>query len=336
MYVRSFAPVLFAVMSLCLSMGSSQSAHPQGTTCNHNDWTEGSWELAANMSNLHTSRCMGWSFKPSTGCTLPAINANNICRALECKNVLIVGDSLNRQLSDELAKQAGGVPPFHQSPDPKTVKRYRKQAKRHKNSSLRKLGQVHRIDYKICESECVAEGGILARYWRHDFLFGHYSGYRNLEQDTWVNDASNGRFHTIILNTGAHLESYRASKKVFRDTLSKVSQLALHLQKVGSNTTVLYRTTPPGHHNCAAFNTPLESQPVISKEYSWDKIPDLNTLARGMLPSYNIRIVDVEHLSSLRPDCHVSETDCLHLMPEVILAWISVIVKVLDFRSTMD
>lgn len=221
-------------------------------------------------------------------------------------------------MSDSLARLSSGKV-LHQVPSRRMINIYRKRGKRLK-------GQAHRIDDKICKKICSKE--ILVRWWRHDSLFGHFGRARNLERDEWVIDASNGTYGTVLLNTGAHLMEYNGSADVYHEIMKKVLELSIQLSKHGIK--VVFRTTAPGHSDCMAFESPSAEEPPIPKDYIWNLIPNLNNIVWQVLGNRaSIQISDIEHLTRLRPDCHLNDGDCLHILEALYKTWISLFLQIL-------
>lgn len=133
---------------------------------------------------------------------------------------------------------------------------------------------------------------------------------------------------------------------------------------------LIYRSTAPGHPNCASVpNRPASSQELStlwklesakplheqkSHQWQWDIFPKLNSIAiplwskiGGALP------MDVEEIAKLRPDLHIDETappgglgvvgpDCLHYRklacPSGFVVmntwWTSLLQNILDSKTT--
>ena len=177
----------------------------------------GSTNVKRHKEKNRVRRCAGWTYQTQAGCNLSPPKAAIICASLRCRPLLVVGDSLSRNMCDALARAAGGGTPVHQEPDGKTIKFYRN------NGQRATKGQVQKIDYVVCKHVC-GKRGIHLRWWRHDHLFGHFSPGRDLERDEWVTDAASGAYGTVLLNTDAHLTEYNGSSEIYRQVIGQVFQ----------------------------------------------------------------------------------------------------------------
>ena len=169
----------------------------------------------------------------------------------------------------------------------------------------------------------------MVRWWRHDSLFSHFGPSRNLERDDWVSDALHERYNTILLNTGgAHLQDYNGSIEIYTGIMKNILDLSRRLFMQGK--IVVFRTTAPGHNDCMSFTSPSIEVPLMPQKYYWNMIPQMNEIARQILGNREeIRIMEIEHLTRLRPDCHINENDCLHIMDDLLKTWVSLFCKVL-------
>ena len=128
----------------------------------------------------------------------------------------------------------------------------------------------------------------------------------------------------IILNRGAHYTTDDELLQHFNYTL--IGQLETWQAECIANTSkrclLIWRTTVPGHPNCDQYTQPAESitemEQMIKNNsdmgYSWDNFQHQNELVLNLLTnsSLEFEIMDAYHINILRPDAHVSRTDCLH------------------------
>lgn len=135
----------------------------------------------------------------------------------------------------------------------------------------------------------------------------------------------------VFLNTGAHVQEDDELIKHLNHTLSCIFE---------SNPTmsILYRNTYGGHQYCnltmasspvqsnhSPVNITLLNLPEFHPEYKWDVIPRHNALIRSLISTNypSILFIDTATSTNLRPDSHVSKTDCYHYcIPGPIDNWV--------------
>uniref|UniRef100_A0A7S4M8K7 Trichome birefringence-like C-terminal domain-containing protein n=1 Tax=Odontella aurita TaxID=265563 RepID=A0A7S4M8K7_9STRA len=176
--------------------------------------------------------------------------------------------------------------------------------------------------------------------WKEEYMSGALSG-----------GGTDSSLRTLlIVNTGAHhgkFKDYTYVNKAIDDFLSDV-KTKFHRPK----DIVVLRTTPPGHPACEKMDHPFENEAEreefitsLTKDdtpeaqewkkklklYQWDKYEKMNEHLREAVRMYNkddshsgpsnVHLLDVSHMTNLRPDGHMGgidnknpnkKVDCLH------------------------
>ena len=98
------------------------------------------------------------------------------------------------------------------------------------------------------------------------------------------------------------------------------------------DTLLIYRSTPPGHADCARFTEPLPSPPSLDGlPYNWTEFPRQNALVRPLVEAVGGVWWDVNGMTELRADGHMTPFgDCLHhCSPGPIDAWVTALYNLL-------
>lgn len=121
----------------------------------------------------------------------------------------------------------------------------------------------------------------------------------------------------VLLNRGAHF----APSSEFAEEL-KLTMLVLRRRH--PDLLVMYRATPPGHKDCFKYKGPTSSpQDTEGLPYGWGLFHEQNRVAQQIVESFGGVFLDVDTMTSVRPDGHYRETDCLHYCnPGPIDAWV--------------
>ena len=146
------------------------------------------------------------------------------------------------------------------------------------------------------------------------------------------------------VNTGIHILSDAT-------LVQRTHAFAQRFAAMPSSMTVVWRTTVPGHDNCARAARPLETSysPRTDGPYGWHHVQRQNNLVADILQraAPRVRLLDAFALSNARADRHVvSKTklidtengtrvtaaaeDCLHYcLPSAVDTWNVLLAKAL-------
>jgi hypothetical protein len=90
---------------------------------------------------------------------------------------------------------------------------------------------------------------------------------------------------------------------------------------------LIWRTTVPGHPDCAQYNEPSNSvaemeelvNSYTNSGYNWEKFKIQNQLVLEAFAHTNLtyEVMDAYFINILRPDMHPSSADCLHTVGPV-------------------
>lgn len=134
----------------------------------------------------------------------------------------------------------------------------------------------------------------------------------------------------LLVNRGAHYVSDELLVPQLTVSLS-------YVREVHPRITIIYRTTPPGHKDCAKFPVPWSSrsqrqdatvQSAAALPYHWGQFTHQNALTRQLLDDRfpGVILMDADAYMALRPDSHVrpaGNADCLHYcVPGPIDTWL--------------
>lgn len=147
----------------------------------------------------------------------------------------------------------------------------------------------------------------------------------------WTNDFNTtvaaleeGERMLLLINAGPHFHGVDH----FENTLVRVGDWVQREFLDKGLGIAVWRNTPPGHHNCSAYNEPVTVAEYEStfgndtwnlayekeQQYAWRFFRRYNEISEAILRrDYPcLRTLDVASSTRLRPDHHKSPTDCLH------------------------
>ena len=157
----------------------------------------------------------------------------------------------------------------------------------------------------------------------------------------WINAIYNDSNTVLILNRGAH---YTPDTELMQD----IGHLFTYLTKRYPTISIVWRNTPAGHPNCQNFDTPLLVPPDLTFDrgsipdnstggsthrYHWNLFAHQNQLVKTFLENNfpSTLFLDVATPTNLRPDHHVSDTDCLHYCPHSVHDfWVLLLLNAFD------
>lgn len=136
------------------------------------------------------------------------------------------------------------------------------------------------------------------------------------ESVPWSEYAGLVEADVVILNRGPHYTS--------DELYTQGVNMALHFLRLNfPNKLILYRSSPPGHHNCSTTSQPLAHRQNAAdlqrffQGYHWDAFAGQNEIAKRLAAQYGVAFMDVVPMMELRADGHrswmePSDRDCLH------------------------
>ncbi|KAL2630612.1 hypothetical protein R1flu_015298 [Riccia fluitans] len=239
-----------------------------------------------------------WVWQTNSSCTFMPVDRDDLCKRIGSRgNVMVVGDSINNEISWSLMNHL--LPSY--------------------TTGLTRLGfETRKTDgvYEMCADVLGGAGkGFKVSFVRNDRL----SAVRNSSMDKWKNLWHNWEFpwlhllseydvKLLLLNRGAHYEEDLVLTEALNRTFSILSTDFPDLQ-------IIYRNTPPGHVRCQTYNKPLQKRQddwSLPRDYYWADFYRQNQLSEQIVKEFQYIYMDVDTMLSLRPEGHISRSDCLH------------------------
>ena len=229
------------------------------------------------------------------------------CAAIRRRSILIVGDSLNKQLHDALVAATA-------------------------STSSERACAADSVRER-CRGHMLCDQGTEFRlaFTRNDRLLS--STWKPAYSDKfilhpWNGDLAKWRYNIVILNKGTHFLKTSMFIREYRDTLN-------YIRRKYPRALIIVRTTPAGHPHCLRSTEPLPSLPDWAVHpsaadsswmpFHWGEMAEQNAALRALIsreyPRGSVLLMDVEAATSMRPDRHrgrtvnrkgVAKVDCLH------------------------
>ncbi|KAG6556339.1 hypothetical protein Mapa_002282 [Marchantia paleacea] len=233
-----------------------------------------------------------WVWRTNSSCPFWPVDRDEFCKRIGPKrNVMVVGDSINHEIAwsfmNHLVLNGKGYG--------------------HMRSGDRSNDGV----YEMCGDIFGAGNGFKVAFVRNDRL----SPVANISVDTWRNFyewpwldlLKEYDVKLLLLNRGAHYEDDKTYVRALRFIFTILSQHFPHMQ-------VIYRNTPPGHANCSLHHEPLSERQHsdLPDGYHWEDFYRQNKIAAKIVKKFQYIYMDVDTMLSLRPEGHITDTDCLH------------------------
>ncbi|KAL3793096.1 hypothetical protein ACHAW5_006255 [Stephanodiscus triporus] len=131
----------------------------------------------------------------------------------------------------------------------------------------------------------------------------------------------------FILNKGSHVEQDEVYEAGWNKSINALEEHERHLEELGLPCLFLFRTTVPGHPQCASYTEPVNNitqmEAVIADkssysmemlQYRWWCFKAQNEIMENLVTASrlkNYHIMDAYDINILRPDKH-RPPDCLH------------------------
>lgn len=258
--------------------------------------------LTSNYTDPYPSNIFWWQTNPN--CPLMDWDRLKFCRLLRGRNIMLVGDSLARQM---LAKMAFSVLSRGYSP------------------ICPDRGQLICNGMPDIKEACVwgIRNDVLSL--RNDSIDDKL---RNIFEHPWHQQVLERNISILILNKGAHYQSDELFVPQLNETVSFIDTLPSHVFPI-------WRNTVAGHMNCQNYSRPITERQTGVMPFNWEKFQHQNELAHEIIKMKPRFIhMDVETMTSLRPDHHSSPPrDCLHyssgLTPSPVDFWVLLFYNIL-------
>ena len=290
-------------------------------------WSSGRWARARSRGV--------WEWLPAerAGCVrLPRLSRGSLCAALRGRSVLVVGDSLSRQMHMAILGLMEG-----------------------EGRGAARARCPWRLSGVPCGGHAICRGGARRARARQRLLFRRsdwlrpnatapfsFSWGANLVEEPWRADAASGAWGVLLLNRGAHLQ---AEDGAFREGWRAALAAA---RAAAPGALIVARNTPPGHAGCARARQPLTRRtpppPPPHSPHGWHHFPRQNEVLRALLRKDfpGVLLLDVAAPTAGRPDMHLGSAgkskDCLHyhLGPGSPLEhWVRLLAAVLKLAQSM-
>jgi len=242
-------------------------------------------------------------------CQLDYIKSHNICQLLQSlnlKRVLFVGDSLQYNMALSFMMLLKGTAPLE---IPFSVK-FSCLLDSGKSTSLPEYEVSYIRNDELVENDKPVDINKKIKNC-NDYCYPWIDAYNSSLKNT-----------LLVLNTGPH---YLSLEK-FASAVNNVTQTLINLKR--KDDVVIFRTTAPGHDECTKYDAPFQTykdylatiQPDKHHIYSWDKFALYNRYLADILEKHRfsnlnqetptIELLDIFMMTVLRPDGHVSGTEC--------------------------
>ena len=267
----------------------------------------------------------------------PTYSIDLLCRTLGGKNLFFVGDSLTEHWWVYFALIAT------------------------KSQNIVQSCMNNEENYHYVRIDCASYGIVKLHYIRHDPLWvtnetshdiydtsGVMKGamrhiYSNRD---WINAVYNESNTVLVLNRGAH---YAPDTELLQD----IGHLFTYVTSRYPNISIVWRNTPAGHPHCTPFDPPFDAPLTVPPDltldrgnipdnssigsthrYHWNLFAHQNQLVKTFLAQHfpSTLYLDAATPTNLRPDHHVSDTDCLHYCPHGVHDfWVLLLLNAFDY-----
>lgn len=252
----------------------------------------------------HVRRELQWHWKPRT-CRLAPYSRKNFCQLLAGRNILFVGDSIAAQhvlsfvhqmhshkddlwIRDEFWRQ--DMIQICQEYYPANEAIEKPRAGRHPTTGK-------------------ALAGIRVGFRRNNFLHMHTEVnntfvHRQLSTNqSWVLAIDEHQFDIVVMNSGIWM--INASSYI-----DLVTQVHSYMKEHHPHTTVIWRSTQPGHAHCHTFWARPQKRLYDIRDntggdarFRWQEADERNRIAKSI---WKEEFMDVATMTKLRPDGHMS------------------------------
>lgn len=271
-----------------------------------------------------------WEWTPSrhqdAKCALTRTTTASFCKAMDLhgfERVMLFGDSITNQFYHELLILLGTEHGKCSHTERLSEERQHTSLSNeeyefeglscNRNTTIACNNRNISIDY-YCSDELLSSGGRKGFQYYEESLF--WPEYESVDIPT-----------LLVYNTGAHFGNLGG----FQGAVDKFfTRLATESKPRDKH---VYRLSVPGHDACSNFTRPLHSSADFrldgekAKRYNWNLTLSFNDYVREVVTrpqvaeKINVTILDVYLMSILRPDGHISSSDCLHWSNYGVVQW---------------
>lgn len=264
-----------------------------------------------------------WKSTDSRCPQTPHIEPANWCKALNGRNILLVGDLVHYQLHEVLLDTLRDGPAICFG----ELNCKGKQGRTQQKPYLKQF-YVYTLDHTVCSD---SESKI--RYLRNDILSlrrkmdqKHGDPRGDLIEWPFVVGGLLKRFQILLLNRAPVLESDEEFIQGLMGTLKTI-------RKQNPESLVIYRSTGIGHPFCDEAAGPLEQRLTDDEmkklPHGWSELNRRNAIARELIEGAGGVFVDLAALSDVRPDGHIGGQDCLrYCIPGPLTGWAQILYQV--------
>ena len=280
-------------------------------------WTKGEWVYNESHTPLfidhqgeHTNcrqreshtdyiNSLKWQWEVQSSCTYKIPDRRTFCETLNGRNILIVGDSTSWTFASTIMDFAVEYKWIGSQFDAEPV------------------------PVRICKSSDLLfiRNDILSLVQRNEVMLDTVVQDGNIVEFSWIDHLLSGKYEIVIFNRGAHY----FPDPILKDNLKLLGHY-LNDTTVRNKTTIFYRNTVAGHHNCENFTKPDNNNKYVDsdvKGYHWHNFARQNIFVIKYMKSIGAYIIDANATSFFRPDHHLGPGDCLHYcIPGPVDTWL--------------
>ncbi|KAJ9452053.1 Protein ALTERED XYLOGLUCAN 4 [Diplonema papillatum] len=230
-----------------------------------------------------------YKWVPDT-CDLADFNEELFCKSLAGRDLIIVGDSINELWHFSIVQELGDR---------------RDHTKKEGVAGSKKACPSHPICHRYYPKP------LKLRFITNQLL--QMKSTRRVSRSWWK--YLDG-FGLLVINAGAWMYDPGLAKNnhyvpVTEELYAQYMQTAADYLQQHFNGTIVFRTTYPGHPDCQNHDRPVASPqprpyPAAYLKYRWEAIFERNEIAKKIFSSIGAFILDVEPMTTLRPDGHLS------------------------------
>eukprot|EP00760_Papus_ankaliazontas_P002608 PhM_4_TR11180/c0_g1_i1/m.13797 len=261
-----------------------------------------------------------YEWKPDK-CELLAWDEETFCKALDGRDIMFAGDSMQDHWHASLFYLLGGRGDIY---------------RREGTIAGKRACQTHRVCHKYYDKP------LRIFHLTNQFLTLFHLRNRNHPWFRWVH-----KYPILILNSGSWMRDPADEKVVVPDTKwIQMMEAAARFIRDHYNGTVIWRTTFSGHPYCWKNTEPLMEEittfPNVHPydKYRWGVIPLRNGVTTNLFKSIGAHILDISRPTNLMPMGHLGQfhpkfkeknaTDCLHYCsPGIYDTWSTLLMNLL-------
>ena len=257
-----------------------------------------------------------WIWEPeaihSKGCSFKSFEEESYCRLMKNKTVAIIGDSISFDHFLSLSHLLG-VPhalPRAMNKDALLISQVCNKEDDNKNNNNNSNNSAGGVGGDSSSSKLIG---------KRDFFL---HSVKKIVRDHFPD--------VLVLNRGAHyVPNNQLLGHLNNNLFPQLNDWQAMCELEHKDCLLIWRTTVPGHPNCAQFTRPSDSveemEHIIATEdsipwtgFHWNETKIQNELVlkafqiQKTAANLSYEVMDAYHVNILRPDMHASKNDCLH------------------------